>query len=169
MLKSSSLFYSVALATFILTAPVTVRAEDSALPSGTLATSPGIAIGDKVDGKIEKHRDHIDTRRAELEAKVDAWKTAHPGEPLPPKLQAHIDRTNHRLDKRDQILDHREDIHNRRVDIHNQAKAVRDDRKALRDERQNHRTVAKEKTKERIDTRKDRRSERPDRRQNRAE
>lgn len=153
MLKSSSLFYSVALVALMLTAPVTVRAEDSSVSSGSVITSPSIAVGERIDGKIEKHRDHIDTRRAELDAKVEAWKAAHPGEALPPQLQEHVDRVENRLDRRDAVLDKREEIHDAREELHEK-------RQELHQERQEHREKVKDNVKDRVEKRHDQRTDR---------
>ncbi len=166
MLKSSSLFYSVALVALMLTAPVTVRAEDSSVSSGSVITSPSIAVGERIDGKIEKHRDHIDTRRAELDAKVDEWKAALPGEALPPEFQEHVDRVENRLDKRDAVLDKREEIHDAREELHEKREELRGDikekRQELHQERQEIRSEVKENVKERVEKRHDRREGRKD-------
>lgn len=166
MLKLSSLFYSVALVALMLTAPVTVRAEDSAVSSGSIITSPGIVVGERIDGKIEKHRDHIDARRAELDAKVEAWKAAHPGEALPPQLQEHVDRVENRLDKRDDVLDKREEIHDTREELQEKRQELHGDikekRQELHQERQEHREKVKDHVKDRVEKRHDRREGRKD-------
>ncbi len=166
MLKSSSLFYSVALVALMLTAPVTVRAEESTVSSGTVTTSPSIAVGERVGENIEKHRDHIDARRAELDAKVGAWKAAHPGEALPAELQEHVDRVENRLDKRDEVLDKREEIHDAREELHEKREELREDikekRQELHQERQEHREKVKDNVKDRVEKRHDRREGRKD-------